>query len=220
MTSPVKLYSYWRSSASWRVRIALQWKGIAYEYVAVSLVNDGGEHLKEQYGAVNPLHAVPTLEIDGHILSESIAIIEYLEETRPQLPLLLPKDPYLRAQARRIAEVFNAGTQPMQNLRLLKQLEAQFNASNEEKKKFVGHFLRQSLGRLEELLGMTAGEYCVGNTVTVADVYLVPQCYGARRFDVDPAQFPRLAAIERRLTQLPAFQAADPSRQPDTPRDR
>jgi maleylacetoacetate isomerase len=212
----VKLYNYFRSSASWRVRIALNWKGIPYEYVAVNLIKDGGEHLQESYGSVNPLHAVPSLEIDGHVLSESIPIIEYLEETRPEPPLL-PKDAFLRAQARRIAEVFNAGTQPMQNLRVLERLDAEFSVGAEGKKRWVTYFHTQSFARLERLLQTTAGAFCLGDEVTIADVGLVPQCYSARRFGMDLAQFPTIAAIERRLAALPAFEAAQPSKQPDCP---
>jgi len=212
----VRLYNYFRSSASWRVRIALNWKGIPYEYVPVSLIANGGEHLKDAYGAINPMHAVPALEIDGHILSESLPIIEYLEETRPERSLL-PKDPYQRAQARRIAEVFNAGTQPMQNLRVLTWIDSEFHVGEEGKKRWVQHFVTETLGRLETLLKTTAGKYCVGDTVTIADIGLPPQCFGARRFGIDLAQFPTIAAIEERLNQLPEFAAALPAKQPDAP---
>jgi maleylacetoacetate isomerase len=212
----VRLHSYFRSSASWRVRIALNWKGIKYEYVPVSLIADGGEHLKLPFGEVNPLHALPALEIDGHVLSESMAILEYLEETHPA-PALLPKDPFLRAQARRIAEVFNAGTQPLQNLRVLNRLETLFGANADAKKAWAGYFIQQSFERLEKLLGQTAGKYCVGDDVTIADVGLVPQCYGARRFSVDLARFPLISAIEQRLNEIPAFALAVPTKQPDCP---
>jgi maleylpyruvate isomerase len=212
----IRLHSYFRSSASWRVRIALNWKGIDFEYVPVSLIADGGEHLKAAYGEVNPMRAVPALEIDGHILSESMAIIEYLEETHPT-PGLLPKDPFQRAQARRVAEVFNAGTQPLQNLRVLNRLETQFGASADAKKAWAGYFIQQAFERLEKLLGQTAGQFCVGDNVTIADVGLAPQCYGARRFGVDVAQFPTIAAIEQRLNGIPAFALSVPSKQPDCP---
>lgn len=217
--SAVRLYNYFRSSASWRVRIALAWKGIAYEYVPVSLVKDGGEHLTEAYRAVNPLQAVPTLDIDGVKLSESLAIIEYLEETRPEPPLL-PRGAIARAEARCLAEAVNAGVQPLQNLRVLRKLDADFQVGEAGKKAWAGHFNQVGLAGLERLVATTAGAYCVGDAVSVADVCLVPQLFGARRFGVDVHEFPTLLRIEAALAELPAFEAAQPSRQPDCPPDQ
>lgn len=210
----VRLYSYFRSSASWRVRIALNWKGVDYDYASVGLLNN------EQYGvayeAVNPLHGVPTLEIDGLSLSESLPIIEYLEETRPT-PALLPSSPADRAMARRLAEIVNSGTQPLQNLRVLKRLESQFGADAAAQKAWAAHFNADILGGLERLVAGTHGQYCVGDQVTMADVCLVPQLQGGRRFGVDLSPFPTLTAIEGRLNGLPAFARARPEVQPDAP---
>ncbi len=212
----VRLHNYFRSSASWRVRIALAWKGIAYEYVPVNLVAGGGEQWSEAYRRVNPLRAVPTLELDGRRVSESLAIIELLEELYPE-PALLPREPFARAAARRLAEAVNAGIQPLQNLRVLKKLETDFGAGEDARKAWAGHFNQAGLMVFETLVRETAGAYCVGDTVSVADLCLAPQLYSARRYGVDVAAFPTISAIESRLNQLPAFAGAHPSRQPDCP---
>lgn len=212
----IRLHGYFRSSASWRVRIALGFKGIAYDYVPVNLVKDGGEQYSASYRAINPLQAVPTLEIDGHVLSESLAILHYLEETRP-LPALLPKDSYARAQVRRIAEAVNAGIQPLQNLRVLQKLDADFKAGDAGRKAWAAHFNQVGLTGIEVLANATAGRYCVGDEVSMADVCLAPQLYGARRFGVDVQQFPTLLRIEAELMKLPAFANAVPAKQPDCP---
>ena len=210
------LHGYFRSSASWRVRIALAWKQLPYTYVPVSLLKDGGEHLSDAYRAINPLQAVPTLMVDGRPLSESLAIIEFLEETCPE-PALLPREPFARAQARRIAEAINAGMQPLQNLRVLRKLDQDWQVGDEGKKAWAAHFNLVGLRALERLVQGSAGRYCVGDTVTVADLCLVPQLYGARRFGVDVAAFPTLLRIEAALMELPAFAEAVPAKQPDCP---
>jgi maleylacetoacetate isomerase len=212
--SGVKLYSYFRSSASWRVRIALNWKGIEYEYAPVGLLTN--EQYSPTYGEVNPMHAVPTLEIDGLRLAESMAILEYLEETRPTPPLL-PKTPAERAVVRRLAEGFNSGTQPLQNLRVLRRIESQFGADAAAQKQWAAHFITEILGGLERIVATTHGQCCVGDQVTFADVLLVPQMLGGRRFGVDLTQFPVLSHVEGYLNALPAFAAARPERQPDAP---
>jgi maleylpyruvate isomerase len=214
MTATVRLHNYFRSSASWRVRIALAWKQVAYEYVAVSLVKDA--HLTDAYRELNPLQAVPTLEIDGLRLAESLAILEYLEETRPEPPLL-PKNPGERAQTRRIAEAVNAFIQPFQGPRVTKQLHARFGADAEAQKAWSAHFNEVGLAGVEALVRASAGRYCVGDDVSFADLCLVPQLYGARRFGVDVSAFPTLVKVEAELVKLPAFVAADPSNQPDFP---
>ncbi len=212
----MRLHNYFRSSASWRVRIALAWKGLAYEYVPVNLIADGGEQWSERYRAVNPLRAVPTLELGGRRVSESLAIIELLEELHPE-PALLPVEPFARAAARRIAEAVNAGIQPLQNLRVLKKLETDFGAGDEARKGWAGHFNKVGLEVIEALLQETSGTYCVGDAVSLADVCLAPQLYSARRYGVDVAAFPLISAIEARLNALPAFAGAHPSKQPDCP---
>jgi maleylpyruvate isomerase len=208
------LYSYWRSSASWRVRIALALKGVEYEYRAVHLVKDGGEQHSELYHLLNPARLLPTLEIDGHRISESLAILRYLDETRPEPPLV-PRDPYLAAKAWQIAEMINAGTQPLQNLRVMQRLGTQFGASPDEQRAWSAHWIGTGLEAVETLLAEIDGVFCVGNDVTVADLCLVPQVYNARRFGVDLSDLPHILTAEATLSSLPAFEAAHPDAQPD-----
>eukprot|EP00058_Branchiostoma_floridae_P003742 XP_002589230.1 hypothetical protein BRAFLDRAFT_120766 [Branchiostoma floridae] len=206
------LYSYFRSSCAWRVRIALNLKGIEYDQAPVHLIKDGGQQNSEEYKQKNPMAQVPTLIIDGHKLTQSMAILEYLEETRPDPPLL-PKDPATRAKVRMIAETVNAGIQPIQNLSVLQKV-------GDEKKMEWGHYwIDRGFTALETVLGETAGKYCVGDQVTMADLCLVPQLYNATRFKVDLSKFPAITRVCGNLAELEAFKAADYSRQPDTPED-
>jgi maleylpyruvate isomerase len=211
----MKLYSYWRSSCSWRVRIALNLKGLAYTYEAVHLLKDGGQQNSEAYRALNPMRTVPTLEFEegGQVrrLSQSLAILEYLEE-RYRAPALLPADPLLRARARMLAEMVNSGIQPLQNLAVLQWVKAELKSDD---KAFAAHWNSRGLAALEAVVKETAGTYCVGNAVSFADICLVPQLYGARRFGVDLTPYPTLTRIEAACEELPAFQAARADRQPD-----
>jgi len=213
-TDKVVLYSYWRSSSAWRVRIALNLKEIEYEYRAVSLIK--GEQQDPRYLAINPLGRVPTLLIDGQTLTQSRAIMEYLDDTRPN-PSLLPSDPVGRAQARAIADVMVADIQPLQNLKVLQKLQQDFGASDDKKSEWAKHFNHAGLKAVETMAKKTAGRYCVGDSVTLADICLVPQLYSARRFNVDMSEFPTLLAVEKNLLSLPAFQCADAFAQPDAP---
>lgn len=210
----MKLYSYWRSSASWRVRIALATKALAYEYVPVHLVKEGGEQHSESYRALNPMAQVPTLELDdGRRLSQSLAIIEYLETMVPTPPLL-PADPYLRARARQLAEVINAGIQPLQNLGVLRELETR----GVDPKAWSQLYIGRGLDALEAAAATTAGRFLVGETPTIADVCLIPQLYNARRFGLEVTRWPLLARVEEACAQLPPFQMAHADRQPDAVR--
>jgi maleylpyruvate isomerase len=215
----MKLYSYWRSSASWRVRIALAWKGIPYEYRAVNLVRGGGEQYGATYVAeVNPLSQVPVLELDGEgpprRIAQSLAIIEYLEERFPE-PALLPAEPWLRARARQMAEITNAGIQPFQNTPTLSHVR---DVMRGDEKAWLRHFLDRGLRALERSARETAGTFLVGGSPTVADVCLVPQLYSARRFDVPLDPFPTLVRVESACNALPPFASAHPDRQPDAPK--
>ncbi|RUS70196.1 hypothetical protein EGW08_022040 [Elysia chlorotica] len=211
MAEKVVLYSYFRSSASWRVRIALAMKDVKYDYKAVHLVKDGGEQNSEEYRKLNPMGLVPSLEIDGHILTQSLPIIEYLEEKYPE-PALLPKDAYGKAQVRALSEIVNSGIQPLQNLKVLQKY-------GDGKEEWARFHIEKGLIALEQMLEKTAGTYCYGDQVTMADLCLVPQIYNANRFKVDMTQFPIINRVHDKLVQLPAFVAADPARQPDTPED-
>jgi len=218
------LYSYWRSSCSWRVRIALALKDISYEYKAVHLVKDGGQQLQEGYAAINPMKEVPTLLIDGVQLKQSVPIIEYLDETRSSTgPSLVPRGSDAagaakRQKVRQLAELVSSGIQSVQNLRVLKYVMSMFDdvATKKEKKITWGrHWIAKGFEALEKELEQCSGTYCVGDTVTLADICLVPQVYNANRFKVDMSRFPNIVRINATLEQLPAFIAAAPNKMPD-----
>ncbi len=208
------LLGYWRSSSSWRVRIALNWKALSYETVPVHLVADGGRQHRPEHRAMNPMRQVPVLLEDGVPLSQSVAILEYLEERYPEPPLL-PADPWLRARVRQLTEVVNSGIQPIQNLSVMQRLKGEFALTPEQAKIWSRGWIEQGFVALEALVEKVGGQYCVGDAVSFADLCLVPQIYNARRFAVDLSPFPRLTAIEACLEQLPAFVRAHPSQQPD-----
>lgn len=209
----IVLHSFWLSSASYRVRIGLGLKQLAYDYVPVNLTR--GEQLTDAYRAHNPIAQVPTLEIvedDGRriALTQSLAILEYLDERWPDPPIL-PRDPYLRARVRTLAEIVNAGIQPMQNLTTLRRIKA----LGGEEGAWIRPFLVDGLAAFARAAADTAGAFCVGDAPTIADCCLVPQLVGARRFKIELGSFPQLLEIEARCLALPAVAAAMPERQPD-----
>lgn len=209
----VVLYSYFRSSCSYRVRIALALKNIDYEYKAVSLIKDGGEQHSEDYKAVNPMEQVPALVVNGDCLTDSLAIMEYLEEAHPETTRILPKDPIKRAQSRRLSQMIASGIQPIQNLSVLQKI-------GDEKKMDWGHYwIDLGFKALEKTLETTAGKYCVGDDITLADICLVPQVFNANRFKVDLLKFPTIKRIHDELILNEAFKTAHPFRQPDCPDD-
>ena len=214
----MKLYSYWRSSCSWRVRIGLHWKGQTFEYVPVHLLRDGGQQKTAGYTALNPMQSVPLLEVEdgGTVrrLAQSMAILEYLEERWPEPPLL-PRDRFARDQVRQAAEIVNSGIQPYQNSGVQKRVKHELHG---DEKAWTRSFIAHGFTALEALLRGTAGKYAVGDQVTLADVYLVPQLFGARRVELDLAPFPTLTRVESACNALPAFQSAHPDRQPDAER--
>ena len=211
----MKLYNYWRSSASWRVRFALAYKNIPYEYVAVSLLKDGGEQHSESYRALNPMEQVPTLEWieDGETLrlGQSLAIIEYLDGAFPG-PRLLPANPYVRAKVRQLAEIVNAGIQPLQNLELLRYVRDDLKGDTAA---WTRHFVGRGIRALEAEALHTASEFLVGDEVTLADCGLVQQLYACRRFGVELTDCPTLLRVEARLQALDAYRSSHPDAQPD-----
>ncbi len=209
-----RLYNYFRSSASYRVRMALNYKAVPYEYVAVHLVK--GEQLQPDYQSRNPMAQLPTLElpIEGttRLVSQSMAILELLETLHPE-PALLPRDAFLRARVRELSELVNAGIQPHQNLTTMKRLDAIQAGLGLENARFHNE---SGLAAYEARVKDTAGRFSVGDMPTFADLCLVPQVFSARRFDIDvEKRFPLLAAIDRACAEVPAFAAAHPSKQPD-----
>ncbi len=206
------LYSYFRSSCSYRVRIALALKEIDYDYKAIHLVK--GEQHGEEYRKFNPLGQVPCLVTEqGKSISQSVAIMEYLEEAYPNTKRLLPRDPIKRAKVREMVEAINAGTQPPQNLSVMNMARDK----PEERQEWGRYWIERGLRAVEQLVRQSAGRYCVGQEVSLADCCLVPQVYNAQRFKVDMNQFPNINALVKRLEDIEAFQAAAPTSQPDCP---
>jgi maleylacetoacetate isomerase len=212
----MKLYNYFRSSASFRVRIALNVKGLPYEYVVVHLTRDGGQQHAPAFRAINPDALIPVLDDGGQVLTQSLAIIEYLEETHPQPPLL-PATPVDRAYARSIALGVACEIHPLNNLRVLRYLVRQLKASDEQKNAWYRHWVEQGLAALEARLVAEGkcGRFALGDAVTLADVVLVPQIFNAQRFDCRLDHVPTIMRIFGHCMELPAFADAQPSRQPD-----
>ncbi|MFM0473193.1 maleylacetoacetate isomerase [Paraburkholderia strydomiana] len=212
----MKLYSYFRSSASYRVRIALNVKNLPYEYVPVHLVRDGGEQLKPEYRAVNVDGIVPTL-IDGHeVMPQSLAIIEYLEETHPEPPLL-PKAPADRAYVRSLALQVACEIHPLNNLRVLKYLKHTLRVENDAKDAWYRHWVDTGFATLEAHLASDGrtGKLCFGDEPTLADACLIPQVFNAQRFNVDTSKYPTIQRIYDHAMQIDAFARAAPGMQPD-----
>ncbi len=214
MLAGMKLYNYFRSSASFRVRIALELKGMAYDYVPVHLAR--GDHKLPAYAAVSPTALVPTLEMDGgERLGQSMAIIEYLDETHPQ-PALLPGDALGRARVRALAQLVACEIHPLNNLRVLKYLVRELKVEEEAKNTWYRHWVREGLQAYErELQLLPASTYSYGDAPTLADCCLVPQIFNGQRFDVDFGGLPRTMAAFDACMKLPAFQRAQPSSCPD-----
>jgi maleylpyruvate isomerase len=209
----VKLYSYFRSSAAYRVRIALNLKGIAYETTSVHLVKDGGHNRRPEFRAVNPQMRVPVLVTpDGETLIQSLAIIEYLDETHPQPPFL-PKDPIARAKVRALADLIACDIHPLNNTSPLRYLKHALHQEQSAIDDWYRHWVVTGFEALEALLG--PGPYAFGSTVTLADICLVPQVANARRFKVPLDKFPKIAAVDAACQALPAFERARPENQPD-----
>jgi maleylacetoacetate isomerase/maleylpyruvate isomerase len=216
MSALPRLYSYFRSSSAYRVRIALNWKGIAYETVPTHLLRGGGEHRSPAYLERNPQGLVPALETDGRVLGQSLAIIEYLEETYPEPPLLPPAAAD-RATVRAMALGIGCDIQPLNNLRVLQYLREELAQDQAAIDRWYAHWIGCGFAGLEALVRRHSdeGRYCFGDAVTLADVCLVPQMYNARRFRCDVETFPLLGAISSHLETLEPFRAARPETQPD-----
>ncbi|KDO34063.1 maleylacetoacetate isomerase [Saprolegnia parasitica CBS 223.65] len=205
------LFSYWRSSCSFRVRIALALKHMSYEYRAIG---DGLD--SAAYTALNPSKKVPTLCIDGVVLTQSMAILEYVDETRPTMAPLLPADCTLRAQIRAFCLIIVADMQPLQNGAVLEEIGA-ISTNDDADTKWAAHWMHRGFNALERILVTTAGTYCFGNTLSLADVVLYPQVFNARFYAIALDAYPQIQRVAATLATIPAFQAADPYKMPDAP---
>lgn len=209
----MKLYGYWRSTSSYRLRIALNLKGLTPEQVPVHLVRDGGEQLKPAYRAINPQGRVPSLVLDdGSALTQSPAIIEYLEEVYPSPPLL-PFEPEARARVRAVAAIIGCDIHPLHNSGPLGYLRRQLGLDDAAVNGWIGRWIGDGLAAIERLIGQEG--YCFGPEPGLADIYLVPQLYAARRFNVPLEAYPKVLRVEALATKHPAFAAAHPASQPD-----
>jgi maleylacetoacetate isomerase len=216
MADEFVLYGYFRSSAAFRARIALNLKGIKPELRFIHLLKDGGQQHTPDYKALNPQELIPALVHDGHTITQSLAIIEYLDEIAPQPPLL-PRDALGRAGVREIAYTIACDIHPVNNLRVNQYLKRVFHADGAAQIAWQRHWIATGFAALETMLGRSGarGSYCYGDTPTLADICLIPQMANARRVELDLAPYPNLRRIEETALALPAFDAALPKNQPD-----
>jgi maleylpyruvate isomerase len=210
----MKLYGYFRSSAAYRVRIALTLKGIEVEKVGIHLVKDGGQQFKPQYLARNPQGLVPALELDdGTVLTQSLAIVDYLESIAPE-PRLVPQDPVKAAQVRAVALTIACDIHPLNNLRVLNYLKGPLARPQDEVDQWYRHWiLKGGLEAVETLI--EGGPFCFGDSPSLADICLIPQVFNARRYKVDIAHLKKIEAVDKHCNALAAFKAAHPAEQPD-----
>ena len=221
MSDLIRLYSYWRSSAAYRVRIALNLKGLAYDYQPVHLVANGGEQRSDSFGQLNPQKMVPVL-IDGErVVRQSMAIIEYLADVyHGSGYVLMPANTRERARVRGIAQVVGCDIHPLNNLRVLDYLQTEFSADAAQKEAWMRHWMTEGFVALEELLGSnpSTGEFCEGDEPTMADCCLIPQVYNALRYGMELSAWPTVTRIYQRCLEMPEFDRAQPEHQPDAQR--
>jgi maleylpyruvate isomerase len=210
----MKMHNFWRSGTSHRTRIALNLKGLSFEYIAVHLGK--GAHLSEAFKAVNPQQLVPALDTGKQVMIQSPAIIEWLEECYPE-PALLPEDPIARQQVRAMAAIVGCDIHPVNNRRILETLRRDFGADEEAINRWCGRWIADGFDTLEAMLAADPhrGDFCFGGRPTIADIYLIPQVESSRRFKVDVSRWPKIAAVEAACLELEAFRLAAPGVQPD-----
>lgn len=210
------LYSYFRSSSAYRVRIALNFKGLDYEIKPVHLVKNGGEQHLKDYKKLNALSQVPTLIHNKTCLTQSMAILYYLDKSF-EGPKLFPKE--IDQHIIEFCEVINSGIQPIQNLRVLQYLKSHYHLEQDEISQWSQHWIEQGFFALESFLKKNAGKYCFGDEITAADMFLTPQVYNSLRYNVNVDDFPKIKSIWENCLKQKAFISADPAHQPDTPED-
>lgn len=218
MAEGLRLYSYWRSSAAWRVRIGLNLKGLPYQIVPVHLLRDGGQQHAEAFRALNPQQLVPVLLDGERVMRQSLAILEYLDEVWPDEPLL-PATARERERVRSLAMLVACDIHPLNNLRVLQFFQDEWNVPQPERDEWVRHWMAEGFAAFESLVAghPSTDRFCEGERPGMAECCLVPQLYNARRFGLDLSPYPTLLRIEAACEALPAFQAAHPDRQPDAP---
>lgn len=216
MSDMLQLYTYFRSSAAYRVRAGLNLKGLPHELVPVHLLRDGGQQHAADYVRLNPQHLVPTLRHGERVIGQSLAILEYLDEVFPEVPLL-PADAAGRARVRALSQAVACDIHPLNNLRVMQYFERDWEIDAPHREAWMRHWMREGFAALEALLAGSAeiGRFCHGDVPSMADCCLIPQLFNAHRFGVDLAPYPTLARIEQACLALDAFDRARPERQPD-----
>ena len=215
--SNLKLYNYFRSSTSYRVRIALALKELNYEYAPIHLINNGGEQNSSEYRSLNPMGGVPTLQHDQVVISQSMAISEYIEEVFKSGQSLFPQSASAKAKVRQVCELINADIHPLQNLKVTHFLEKNLNLKADSKQLWLEKWIGDGLLALEKTIAPQAKKFSFGNEITLADAFIVPQLFSAKRFNVDITRFEKLSLINENCIDHEAFKKAHPFRQIDTP---
>ena len=215
MKNQIQLYSYYRSSCSYRVRIALYLKNIPFEYIPIHLLKEGGEQKSKQYQKLNPEEQVPCIVHNNQVIAQSMAILQYLEDLHPNPNLFPPKE---KIKVINLCEIINSSIQPLQNLKVLKYLKSHYQINEHQKTQWIKFWIQKGLFALENKIAENKiGPFAVGRHLTAVELFIIPQIYNARRFNVNLKPFPRLLQIESLCQNLPAFQKAHPDVQPDSP---
>ena len=216
MSLPI-LYSYFRSSASYRVRIALALKEVGFEYRPIHLLRNGGEQYSQDYLEINPMGQVPCFVHNNQTLSQSMAIIDYIDQQWPHPHRLFPEKPWERAQVIEICELVNSGIQPLQNVGVSNRLKSHLHATDKEVGKWNHFWISKGLEAIEKKIELTVGSFSFGEEITAVDLFIIPQVLSARRFGVHTDEYPNITRVDKACSQLKAFQKASPTHQPDTP---
>jgi maleylacetoacetate isomerase len=213
----LNLYNYFRSSTSYRVRIALELKKLPYTNHPVHLLNNGGEQHSDEYRRINPMGGVPSLVHGEKVISQSFAIIDYLDAVFKAPFPLFSEDKFITAKIRQFCEVINADIHPLQNLKVMQFLEKQYHLTSEQKHVWLNKWINEGLQSLETMIAPFAGQFCFGDQITAADLFLIPQLFSSQRFNIDITQYKTLEQINKNCMEVEAFKKAHPYRQPDTP---